>query len=367
MKEMVQIGLNTMKRTLLAVTIPAVMMASTVQAATIYQAEDGSHVDVYGRLGFNITDRDNDGDKSHVDGNFDGRIGLGGSQTVNDKVSVIGWAEYQVNAAEGANAGKGNDSLSARYVWAGIDASEYGKITGGRVASGLIMLTDIADVFAASDVTIGRQVSAIDSTATQVFRQDGTLQYQNTFGALDVSAAYILGNSTSDLKTAYNGALRYTLDLGNAGKLAPVVAYQYDETDNKNNDAKDYTFWGVGTRYYIEKLMLGAMYSEGELGFFDSREKSKDKVYELTAVYDLNDSWALRAGYRSLENEGGDETEYKDTTLEAQYKLTDRSSIFTSYVFRDGKKGNGSIPSIDWNGWNNPEEDYFHVGLRYEF
>ena len=358
-----------MKKTRLAVVLPALLVAGVTQAATVYQADDGSHVDVYGRLGFNLTDRDNNPDQSGVDGNFDGRFGLGGSQTVNDTVSVIGWAEYQVNAAEYANnLNPDSKDLTARYVWAGIDASQYGKVTGGRVASGLIMLTDIADVFSASDVTIARQVSAVDSTATQVFRQDGTLQYQNTFGNLDVSTAYIFGNSTSNLKTGYNAAARYTFDFGDAGKLAPVIAYQYDKSDNmKTNNAKDYTFWGAGTRYYYNNLMLGAMYSEGQLAFNNGRGDSTDKVYELTAVYDLTADWVLRAGYRSLENKGGDETEYKDTTFEAQYKLTSRSSIFSSYVFRDGKKGDGSIAGTDWNGWNNPEEDYFNVGLRYEF
>ena len=124
-------------------------------------------------------------------------------------------AQYQVNAAEYANNVQKNSSdLTARYVWAGIDGGEWGKVTGGRVSSGLIMFTDIGDVFAASDVSMARQASKVDSTAVQVFRQDGTLQYQNTLGNLDVSLAYILGNGTSDLDYGYNGALRYTFDLG---------------------------------------------------------------------------------------------------------------------------------------------------------
>jgi predicted porin len=343
-----------MKKTVLAALLPAMLVAGVAQAATVYQGEDGSNVDVYGRLGFNISDKGSE----DTQGNFDGRFALGGSQTVNDKVSVIGWAEYQVGAAEYANSLNPDSSdLTARYVWAGIDASEYGKITGGRVASGLIMLTDIADVFAASDVAIARQVDQVDATATQVFRQDGTLQYQNSFDALDVSVAYILGNGTSDLDAAYNTALRYTFDFGNAGKLAPVVAYQY----NKGNDGDKYTFWGAGTRYYVGDLMLGAMYSEDEVKRNGSSVKSTDEVYELTAVYDLNADWVLRAGYRSLDNKDGDDLDLKDTTLEAQYKLTDRSSIFTSYVFRGGDNGQSKGFSGD------ASEDFYHLGLRYEF
>lgn len=132
---------------------------------------------------------------------------------INDKFAVIGFTQYQVNAAEYANNIKAENpnDFTARYVWAGLDFAEYGKITAGRVSSGLIMFTDIGDVFASSDVAVARQANFVDSTAVQVFRQDGTVQYQNTIGNLDVSTAYIIGNNTSSLDYGVNAALRYTL------------------------------------------------------------------------------------------------------------------------------------------------------------
>ncbi|PQJ89678.1 porin [Aliivibrio sifiae] len=349
-----------MKKTLLALAVPALLMAGSASAATVYTAEDGSTVDVYSRLGFNITDRNDDGDSV---GNFDARIGLGGSQVVNDQVSVIGWAEYQVNAAEA----RGNGDWSPRYVWAGIDASEAGKVTFGRVASGVIMLSDIGDVFAASDVVLGRQSQLVDNSSSQTFRQDGTIQYQNSFGAFDMSVAYILGNTDSDQDGSYNAVGRYTFDLGDAGTLAPVLAYQANSTgDNAANPDADYTFWGAGLQYKLNALTLGAMYNQDEIEGVYS-DKSTDKSYELTAVYDINDDWTARMGYRSLENSGGDEAEYKDTTFEVQYHLTARSSIYTSYVMRDGDNGNATTAGAVMTDWNNAEEDYYHLGLRYEF
>ncbi|MUI53819.1 porin [Aliivibrio fischeri] len=349
-----------MKKTLLALAVPALLMAGSASAATVYTAEDGSTIDVYSRLGFNITDRNDDGDSV---GNFDARIGLGGSQVVNDKVSVIGWAEYQVNAAEA----RGNGDWSPRYVWAGIDASDAGKVTFGRVASGIIMLSDIGDVFAASDVVLGRQLQLVDNSSAQTFRQDGTIQYQNSFGGFDMSVAYILGNTDSDQDGSYNAVGRYTFDLGDAGTLAPVLAYQANSTgDNAANPDADYTFWGAGLQYKLNALTLGAMYNQDEIEGVYS-DKSTDKSYELTAVYNINDDWTARVGYRSLENSGGDEAEYKDTTFEVQYHLTERSSIYTSYVMRDGDNGNVTTAGPVMTDWNNAEEDYYHLGLRYEF
>ena len=348
-----------MKRVALAVAVSAFLGTGYAQAGTIFQGDDGSTIDVYGRLAFNVTDKGS----SDVEGKFDARLGLGGAQTVNDDVSVIGWAEYQVGAAEFANSLDSESSdLTARYVWAGIDASRYGKFTGGRVASGLIMFTDIVDVFAGSDIAIARQVGEVDATATQVFRQDGTLQYQNSYDYLDVSVAYILGNSESDLDTGYNIALRYTIDMDDAGKLAPVAVYQVDEGDDSG---LDYYVWGVGASYYIGDLVLGLIYSEDEVDN-NNGTKSKDEVVEFTAVYEVNDDWVLRGGYRWLENSDGDELELSDYTLEAQYRLTLRSSVFGSYVFRDGTNGSDvDGDPVRFSG--NADDDYMFLGLRYEY
>lgn len=352
-----------MKKQLLSLIIPALCLSNGAMAAQLYKAEDGSNLNIYSRLGFNLTNKN----ESHGDANgeFDGRIGLNGSQTINEHASVIGQAQYQVGAAEYANTLTDNKSMTARYVWAGIDGHEYGKITGGRVASGLIMFTDIGDVFASSDVSAARQVNKVDKTATQVFRQDGSLQYQNTFGNLDASVAYIIGNNSSELDYGYNAALRYTFDMGDLGQLAPVVAFQKNKGDRQENNDTDYTFWGVGTRYYLGDLMLGAQYSEDKLEGYYS-EDSTDKVMEFTAVYDVNEDWALRAGYRNLNNDDGDNLELKDTTLEVQYKLTSRSSIYTSYVFRNGDRGyNASGEEVSFGGAH-ADENYYHFGLRYE-
>ena len=188
----------------------------------IYQADDGSNVDLYGRIGFNVSDKKN--------GNSRGTstvIGFTARQTVNEQVAVIGMAQYQVNAAEYANNVQKNSSdLTARYVWAGIDGGLWGKVTGGRVSSGLIMFTDIGDVFAAPMSPWRARPAKWTPLRYRCSVRTAPLQYQNTLGNPGLSLAYILGNGTSDLDYGYNGALRYTFDLGAAGKLAPVIAYQ---------------------------------------------------------------------------------------------------------------------------------------------
>ncbi|ANG92246.1 porin [Enterobacteriaceae bacterium 155047] len=341
-------------------------------AAVIYQADDGSNIDLYGRLGFNVSDKKS-GDTS---GDFDGRIGFSARQAINEKLAVIGFTQYQVNAAEYANniSAEDPDDFTARYVWAGLDFAEWGKITAGRVSSGLIMFTDIGDVFASSDVAMARQANVIDPTAVQVFRQDGTIQYQNTAGNFDFSTAWILGNNSSDLDYGVNAAVRYTLDMSGAGKFQPVLAIQqsqasHDDTSvQSDDDADKYQMWGVGARYYLGDAMLGLLYAEDTVEYLDGRPDSTDKDYEATLVYSLTPEWWLRTGYRHLENTDGDGLSLRDTTLEVQYKATAKSSIYASYSWRNGEAGVNRVTNkrVSFGG-SDPDDDYFHLGLRYEF
>lgn len=373
-----------MKKTIISLAV--LLATSSANAAVIYQAEDGSFVDLYARLGFNINNKNGGGDEDTY-GKFDGRIGFDARQAINDKFAVIGKTQYQVNAAEysnnlnnvkcdgtdqitdGNNEGvdvcskwSANSDFTARYVWAGVDLAEYGKITGGRVTSGLINFTDIGDIFASSDIAVARQANKVDPTATQVFRQDGTLQYANAWGGLSFTTAYILGNSTSNLDYGYNATLSYAIELGEGSKLLPIVAYQNTKSDEQDGN-DEYSFWGVGARYYVNDFVFGALYSEDEVSNYnDTGDNSTDVEWEVTAIYNINEKWVAKMGYRDLENTGGDELRLQDTTLELQYKLTPRSSIFTDYVSRNGENGTNNTTF----GGTYADQDFFHVGLRYE-
>ncbi|MBD1574707.1 porin [Vibrio sp. S17_S38] len=140
-------------------------------------------------------------------------------------------------------------------------------------------------------------------------------------------------------------------------------------TDSNINPDSEYQFWGVGTRYYLNQLMLGALYSQDEVDGIYGNATSTDKVVEFTAVYDFNDDWAFRAGYRNLNNDDGDELELKDTTFEVQYKLTTMSSIYTTYELRNGKNGyaTGETVGPRTNGFGgDADENFYSVGIRFE-
>ena len=106
-----------MKKTLLAVTIPA-LFAVSANAATVYE-KDGQKFDVYGRAQANIADKeaarlsgfDNTAEKTTLIGT--GRIGLKGTTAINSQVSAFARGEWHVNAEQSS---ANNDEIGRAHV-----------------------------------------------------------------------------------------------------------------------------------------------------------------------------------------------------------------------------------------------------------
>ena len=358
-----------MKKTILAAFVPALLASGGINAAEIYKAEDGSVLNMYGRVEANFVNQDiydaAGNKKSDTEGSVYARLGFNGRQVVNDNMAVIGQAQYQLSQEPGSS----DTNWNARSVWAGLDMVDAGRVEAGRVASGLIMFTDIGDVFyAGGDVVAGANVNTVDSGAALVFRQDGTFQYRNSVGNLDFSAAYI---TNSSIDYGYNTALRYNFDLGNAGMLAPVVMYQFNKADampTAVSAVEEYQTYGFGGQYFYGDFYAGATYVEEK---FDAFAGSKDKTHgsDVVMAYDFG-QFVMRAGYRyqALKDAPAADLKIQDRwTLEGQYKLTAQSSIFVNYSDNSGHGITGTNLISHLGSFNRKEGGVASLGLRYEW
>ncbi len=96
-----------MKRNILAVVIPALLVAGAANAAEIYN-KDGNKLDLYGKaVGLHYFTKDNgsdgyagNGDKTYA------RLGFKGETKINDQLTGYGQWEYnfQGNNSEGSDA-----------------------------------------------------------------------------------------------------------------------------------------------------------------------------------------------------------------------------------------------------------------------
>ena len=102
-----------MKRNLLAVVIPALLVAGTANAAEVFN-KDSNKLDLYGKMvGLHyFSDNDgNDGDQSYA------RLGFKGETKVNDYLTGYGQWEYQfqANNAEGSGS-NGSDKTRLGFA-----------------------------------------------------------------------------------------------------------------------------------------------------------------------------------------------------------------------------------------------------------
>lgn len=106
-----------MKRNILAVVIPALLVAGAANAAEIYN-KDGNKLDLYGKtvgLHYFSDNKDNDGDETYA------RLGFKGETQINDQLTGYGQWEYQFqgNRSEG-----GDDAQKGNKTPSGIRRSE---------------------------------------------------------------------------------------------------------------------------------------------------------------------------------------------------------------------------------------------------
>lgn len=112
-----------MKRNILAVVIPALLVAGAANAAEVYN-KDGNKLDVYGKtvgLHYFSDNAGNDGDQTYA------RLGFKGETQINSDLSGYGQWEYNFagnNSEGGSDAQNGNKT---RLAFAGLKYADLGS------------------------------------------------------------------------------------------------------------------------------------------------------------------------------------------------------------------------------------------------
>lgn len=325
-----------MNRKVLALLVPALLVAGAVNAAEVYN-KDGNKLDLYGKvdgLHYFSDDAGSDGDQSYA------RFGFKGETQINDMLTGYGQWEYnvQANGTEGSSGDKG-DSWT-RLGFAGLKFGEYGSFDYGR-NYGVIY-----DVEAWTDVL--PEFGGDSYTQTDVYmltRTNGVATYRNTdfFGLVD-GLNFALqyqgnnegngfgqegsGNSANRKLAKENGdgfgiSTTYDFDFGlslgaaysSSDRTDAQVARGYgDGMNERNNYAGGETAeaWTVGAKYDAYNVYLAAMYSETRnmtyYGGGNSEENggiaNKTQNVEVVAQYQFD--FGLRPSIAYLQSKGKD-------------------------------------------------------------
>ena len=280
-----------MKRNLLAIAIPALLIAGTASASIEVWNKDGNKVDFYGRVyALNyITDRNNqtgEGDKTTA------RLGMSGQTQITDGLSGYGRWEYE--AKTGADADN-----ETRYAYAGLNFGDFGSFDYGRNDGVLKTLTSYTDVLP----EFGGDASNNDIYALTA-RTKAVATYRNSdfFGLVnglrfavqyadngDNSSTQYLNNhdrTGHDSAEAWGSVIDWdVLDTGLS------IGAGYAQTGGH----KDAKAWSAGVKYDNDNLYLAALYIQGKQKYgwekastTENTSDLKTKGFELVAQYGID-------------------------------------------------------------------------------
>lgn len=347
-----------MKRKVLAILVPALLMAGAAHAAEMYN-KNGNKVDLYGKIDARHTFSDHpgdDGDETYVQIGFKGE-----TQITNDVIGYGQW-EYKTYANNTEDAG---DTSFNRLAYAGLKYGEYGSFDYGRnygVVYDVEAWTDMLPVFGGDSYTW-----------TDNFmggRANGVATYRNAdfFGlveglnfALQYQGANEGQDATEDQEGTKNG---------------------HDDVRFQNGDG-----FGMSTTYDfsgdLSGLTLGAAYSSSDRtneqeakGIQDSARFAGGKTAEVWTVgakYDANSVYLamMYAQTRNMTPYGdtgiADETQNFEAVAQYQFDFGLRPSL--AWVYSKGKDmtypGNAGNPQGQHGDMD--LVNYIDVGMTYNF
>jgi len=287
-----------MKKTILATTL-AGLLASTAQAATIYE-KDNTSVSVYGDaevVYINSTDETETDEISIDEANFGFDLGY----AVNEDLTLTGLVEFGVAS--------GTAELSDAYV--GVASNKFGTVTVGKQA------TIFDDSGIGGDYQFGWA-----SFYEQDDSGDQVVKYQVDKGVFYAGVAYLMNSESGQ----YDGSHGVDAKLGARVAGFDFTLFYGDTTSADGDDSETINF---EARYDFDALSLAAAVAqtEADTGDIDS--------FGFAAEYQLNNNVAFAAGWANVDSESDANTD-NHYYVNTSYTFTDNISVYAEIGGNDG-------------------------------
>lgn len=371
-----------MKRNILAVVIPALLVAGAANAAEIYN-KDGNKLDLYGKVvgerGFTV----GGGDKNFNKDTSYAQIGFKGETQINSELTGFGQWEYRAKS----NDSEGNQSNVTRLAFAGLKMADAGSVSYGRnygIVYDVESYTDMSPSF--SGETWGGAYT--DNFMTS--RANGLLTYRNSnlFGlvdGLDLGIQYQgkndKGDSEKNAIESNGGGFGYSLgyDLGDGISLIGAYSNTQRLTKQKDvtgNDARRAEAWAIGAKYDANDIYLAATYAETRnLSMLDNDDvygTGKTQNIEVIAQYQFD--FGLRPSISYVQSKGknlstsdnkevGNADLAKYITTGAYYYFNKNFNVYADYRWNLLRSKQSEVTDGGWVG----KDDNVTLGVTYQF
>lgn len=357
-----------MKRKVLAVLVPVLLSAGTVNAAEIYN-KDSNKLDLYGKMvGKRVWNNTDDSNSENFDDSY-ARFGFKGETQINNELTGYGQLEFNL----GASAPEGQQNEDTRLAFAGLKFGNYGSFDYGRnygVAYDAGAYTDMLVEWGGD--------SWVHTDNFMTGRTTGVATYRNAdfFGmvdGLDFALQYQGKNHDSQAKKGngdgYSTSIAYNVDgFGFVG-----VYGKSDRTDNQSVDGYGDTaeVWSLAAKYDANNLYAAVMYGEtrnmtwvNDNGFANKTQNVEAVVQyqfdfglrpSLGYVYSKGKDLGARNGQRGVD---ADLVNYVE--LGTWYYFNKNMNVYTAYKFNLLDEDDAAITGM-------PADDQFAMGIVYQF
>ncbi|MGY0159529.1 porin OmpC [Edwardsiella tarda] len=311
-----------MKRNILAVVIPALLVAGAANAAEMYN-KDGNKVSLYGKVDARhvfSSDKSEDGDATYA------RFGFKGETQINSELTGYGQWEYnfQANNSEDSDPAIGQEGNKTRLGFAGLKYGEFGSLDYGRnygVVYDVEAWTDVLPVFGGDSYTYTDNFMNGRTNGVATYRNNGffglvdglnvALQYQGKNGNSDES------NNGRDKLSKQNGdgfGMSASYDLGWGVSAAAAFSSSNRTLDQKRGYLKPNTSgvatgdkaqaWTTGLKYDANNVYVAAMYAEtlNMTPYGNGGIANKTQNFEAVAQYQFD--FGLRPSIAYLQSKG---------------------------------------------------------------
>ncbi|WP_333500873.1 porin [Kluyvera genomosp. 2] len=291
-----------MKRNILAVVIPALLVAGAANAAEIYN-KNANKLDFYGKaVGEHVWTTN--GDTSNEDTTY-ARIGFKGETQINDQLTGYGQWEYNLDASNV----EGSQTTKTRLAFAGLKAGSFGSFDYGRNYGA------IYDVESATDMLVewgGDGWNYTDNFMTG--RTSGVATYRNSdfFGLVDglSLAVQYQGKNEGRVVKKQNGdgvstSVTYAFGEGFAASAGysnsnRTTAQKADDNGNKAEA------WATSFKYDANNVYAAVMYSQSYNMTPQNDDTFANKTQNIEAVVQYQFDFGLRPSLGYVQSKGKD-------------------------------------------------------------
>ncbi|WP_350316769.1 porin [Pectobacterium aroidearum] len=360
-----------MKRNILAVVIPALLVAGTANAAEIYN-KDANKLDLTGRVhaGYKFANQDADNED-----NTNARLGFKGQTQITSDLTGYGRFEYQFDGNSTEDSLSSSDNKT-RYAFAGLKFADFGSFDYGRnlgVAYDGLSYTDVLPEnggdSGVTDTLTGRIGNAATFRTTNLFGLVDNLGFGLQYVAKDETSSPNISRSHGD---AWATSLSYDTDFG-VGVIGSYGAYdrtntQQTATVGARGERAD--VWSTGLKYDANNVYLAAIYGEAS-NFYRINSANgiadKSQIFEVVAQYNFDFGLTPTLAYVSRKdkvntagatNTGRNDYAVKYASVGATYAFNKNFSTYVEYDISLIKKD---------NQYNLPNNDTVDVGVIYQF